>query len=189
MRPHPDDRVHRLTACAQGRSLLLTTLLPTSPKILLNTEIGDHGVLDTRRCGCRLGRLGFDQHLHTIRSFEKLTGGGVTFRTADLHHVLEDVLPRRFGGTLADYQLLEEQDPHGLPRYRLVVSPEVGPVDERVLVGALLEELARLRRPYPFMVDQWAQGRAVLVSRERPRLTARGKLLPFHTLGPHGLPR
>jgi hypothetical protein len=163
-------------------SLLFTALLPSCPKLALNVEIGDSGTLVERACGCGLGRLGYHQTLHTVRSFEKLTGEGATIRVADLYRVMEEALPRRFGGTAADYQLLENETPRGLPSYALLVSPEVGPLDERALVTALLEELGRLRRPYPFMVAQWARADAVRVCRERPRPTARGKVLPYRTL-------
>jgi hypothetical protein len=163
-------------------ALLLTALRPASPKVLLNAEIGDHAVLETRRCGCLFDELGYHQHLHTIRSFEKLTGEGVTFVRADLFHLLEHVLPARFGGSLADYQLVEEQDGRGLPRYTLLVTPELGPLDEKRLVAEFLEELAKLKSPYRFMVNQWAQTDAVQVKRIRPMVTERGKQLPFRTL-------
>ena len=128
--------------------------------------------------------LGYGRHLHGIRSFEKLTGEGATIHVADLQEVLEEVLPRRFGGTSTDYQLLEEQTSGGLPRYVFLVSPEVGAIDERALVRVFREEVGRLRRPYPFMLDQWTQGDAIRVRRERPRFTGRGKLASFRTLGP-----
>jgi hypothetical protein len=65
--------------------------------------------------GCLFDELGYVQHLHTIRSFEKLTGLGVTVAGGDLFHLLEEVLPRRFGGAVGDYQLVEAQDARGLP--------------------------------------------------------------------------
>ena len=49
------------------------------------------------------------RHLHTIRSFEKLTAGGMTFVDTDVVRVLEEVLPRRFGGGPIDYQLIEDE--------------------------------------------------------------------------------
>ena len=165
-------------------ALLLTTFRSASPLVLLNAEIGDYAQLETRRCGCRFDELGYLQHLHTIRSFGKLTGDGVTFFDADVLHLFEAVLPRRFGGTLADYQLVETQTAEGLPRYELLVSPELGPLDEPTLVAGFLEELARLRRPYPFMASQWARSGALRVRRARPEPGARGKVLPFRTLGP-----
>jgi hypothetical protein len=179
-------RPRELASGDTGEALLFTALLPSCPKLALNVEIGDTGTLVERACGCGLGRLGYAQMLHTVRSFEKLTGEGATIRVADLYRVMEEALPRRFGGTAADYQLLESETPRGLPSYELLVSPHVGPLDERALVAALLEEVGRLRRPYPFMVAQWARADAVRVRRERPRPTARGKVLPYRTLAPGG---
>lgn len=165
-------------------ALLLTTFRSASPLVLLNAEIGDYAHLETRRCDCRFDALGYHQHLHTIRSFGKLTGDGVTFFDADVLHLFEAVLPQRFGGTLADYQLVETQTAEGLPRYELLVSPELGPLDEPALAAGFLEELARLRRPYPFMTEQWARSGALRVRRAQPEPGARGKVPPFRTLGP-----
>lgn len=167
------------------RPLLLTALRPACPKVLLNTEIGDSAVLETRRCGCLFDEVGYVQHLHTIRSFEKVTGFGVTFAGSDLIRVIEDVLPRAFGGGVTDYQLIERQDARGLPRYTLLVSPSVGAVDERAVVDAFLEGLAGLRSHYRYMVNLWTQSEGILgVERRQPVPTARGKMLPFRTLGP-----
>lgn len=178
--------IQRPRALADGSvvdALLLTSLRTASPKVLLNAEIGDHAVLETRPCGCGLDRLGYTQHLHTIRSFGKLTGDGVTFVGADVLRLLEEVLPERFGGRAGDYQLVEEQTGQGLPRYRLLVSPDVGPVDARALAGAFLAELGRLRRPYGFMADQWARAGTLEVARRHPEPGARGKVPAFRTLG------
>jgi hypothetical protein len=167
-----------------GAPLLITSLRPTTPKILLNACIGDTGVLDTRRCDCLFDRIGFAQHLHSIRSTHKITGEGVTFLGPDITHVLEEILPRRFGGAPTDYQLVEQEGPSGLARYRLSVSPRVGPIDGRAVKEVFLAELARRRAPYPFMVEQWARAVELVVVRREPVLTSRGKLLPFRTLGP-----
>jgi len=174
---HPDNE-------QTADALLLTAIGSASPKVMLNAEIGDYAVLETRRCGCLFDELGYHRHLHTIRSSEKLTGLGVTFIGADVYRLLEDVLPRRFGGTPADYQLVEEQDAHGLPRCTLFVSPEVGDVDEKALVTEFLAELRKLRPQYPFMVNQWVEAGILRLVRRRPLPTARGKVLPFRTLGP-----
>jgi hypothetical protein len=164
-------------------ALLLTALRPACPKVLLNTEIGDYAVLETRRCGCLFDELGYFQHLHTIRSFEKVTGEGVTFLGADLLRLMEEVLPRRFGGNVGDYQLIEEQDDRGLSCYNLLVSPEVGAIDEKALVTTFLDELGRMKGSYRLMTGVWAQAKNLGVRRQHPLLTARGKVLPFRTLG------
>ncbi len=164
-------------------ALLLTALRPASPKVMLNTEIGDHAVMERRVCGCLFEELGYGQHLHTIRSFEKLTGAGVTFVGADIFHILEEVLPQRFGGTVTDYQLVETEDDRGLPRYHLLVSPDVGDLDERAVVVEFLKGLGKVRIQYRFMVNQWTDADVLRVVRRRPIPTGRGKMLPFHPLG------
>ena len=165
-------------------ALLLTAFRPACPKVLLNAEIGDYAVLETRQCGCLFDEVGYFTHLHTIRSFEKLTGIGMTILGGDLFRVLEETLPSRFGGAVTDYQLIEEQDANGLPRYMLLVSPDVGALDERRLVATFLDELGGLRSHYRFMTNLWREADIVRVQRRRPLPTARGKVLPFRTLGP-----
>jgi hypothetical protein len=162
-----------------GEALLLTSLRPACPKIMLNTEIGDSAVLEARRCGCLFDELGYFQHLHTIRSFQKLTAEGATILTADLYPLLETVLPGKFGGAPGDYQLIEEQNRSGLTRYCLVVSPRVGAVEAERLMQGFLEELGKLRDPYRLMIQMWLQARVLHVRREHPLATSRGKVLPF----------
>ena len=102
-------------------ALHLTTLLPSCPKLMLNVETDDYGVLSERDCGCPLGALGFRTHLHDIRSYEKLTSEGMSFLGGDLLTLVEELLPQRFGGGPADYQLVEEEV-GGLPKVSLVVA-------------------------------------------------------------------
>ena len=118
--PHPS-----LPASA----LYLTSLRPTTPFALLNVNFGDEGVLEPRDCGCPLQALGWMAHLHTIRSFEKLTAGGTSLLDVDIARILDELLPGRFGGRSADYQLVE--DAAGAPRLHLLVHPDVGPLDAR----------------------------------------------------------
>jgi hypothetical protein len=165
-------------------ALLMTTFRPASPLVLLNAEIGDYACVERRACGCRFDALGYRQHLHTVRSFGKLTGDGVMFLDADVIQVLESTLPRAYGGSLADYQLVESQSDQGLPSYELLVSPGLGRLDEQALGALFLEALGKRKRPYRFMVNQWVRSGAFRVRRAEPGTGARGKVLPFRTLGP-----
>jgi hypothetical protein len=162
-------------------AILLTGLRRAGPKVLLNVDIGDTACMTRRPCSCAFAEVGYDTHLSAIRSSEKLTGDGVTFLVADLLPLLEEELPRRFGGTAGHYQLVETRDEHGLPRYQLLVSPEVGALDERAVVDALLDALSVRRRAYGFMAEQWRQGRLLAVRRERPQPTSRGKVPAFRS--------
>ncbi len=164
-------------------ALLFTALRPACPKVLLNTEIGDYGVLETRRCGCVFDDFGYTRHVHTIRSFDKLTGEGMTFVGADLFNLMEAVLPQRFGGAAGDYQLVEEQDAEGLARYALLVSPEVGTVDDSEVIAVFLDGLAAKRKHYRYMATAWRDASLLRVERQRPIVTGRGKVFPFRTLG------
>jgi len=74
-----------------------------------------------------------------VRSFEKVTSGGMTFHDADLVRVLDQTLPARFGGGPLDYQLVEEEAADGQPRLRLRVDPVVGEVDLVAVAEAFLD--------------------------------------------------
>jgi len=160
-------------------TLCLTTLLPASPKLLINAEIDDYGVLDEHRCGCPLESLGLVRHLHTIRSVDKLTSEGMSFVGTDLLRLVEDVLPLRFGGDATCWQLVEE-DRDGLPAVELRVHPDVGPVDPEVVVATALEHLARVSAAHRMMAETWRRAGTLRVVREAPIATAAAKILPLH---------
>lgn len=161
-------------------AFLFTTLCATAPKILLNLETGDYGVLEERSCGCYLDHLGFGDHLSNIRSFEKLTSQGMTFLGSGLVNLLENVLPARFGGTSIDYQMLEEEDGAGQTHLYVLVSPDVGPVDEHDVESTVLTALSEGQDCNRMMTQIWLQSKTIRVKRVRPVTTARGKLLPLH---------
>jgi hypothetical protein len=161
-------------------AFLFTSLLETAPKIMLNVESGDYGLLEKRDCGCAFGALGLRDHITEIRSFEKLTGEGVTFVHTKVLRVLEEMLPRRFGGTSADYQLLEEEGHQGIVHLVLIVSPAIGPADEQELCRVFLEELGKGGPMDHEMAQVWSRAGTVQVRRQQPLATRAGKILPFH---------
>jgi hypothetical protein len=161
-------------------AFLFTSLLPSAPKILLNVESGDYGTVERRGCGCRLGTLGLTTHLGKIRSFEKLSGEGMTFVQTEFLRVLEEVLPAHFGGTSADYQALEEEGENGILQLLLLVSPRVGPVDEDRVRQTFLEELGRDGGFARLSAELWQRAGTVRVRRQWPVPTQAGKILPFH---------
>ena len=126
-------------------ALFLTTLSPHAPFIFLNVSMGDMAVLDRRKCGCAMKAAGWPTHLSRIRSFEKLTGSGMTFLDADVIRILEETLPGAFGGTPTDYQLLEEEGPEGDPILKLLISPSLGALDEARVREAFLPASAAAR--------------------------------------------
>ncbi len=158
-------------------ALLVSSLRPTAPIVLLNVSLGDRATLDSRACGCPLEALGWTTHLHTVRSYEKLTAGGMTFLDADVIRILEAVLPSRFGGAPTDYQLVEDEAATGAPSLRLLVRPEVGPVDPGALIEAFLDALAEESPAARVMAAQWREAGIVRVDRRAPVTTASGKIL------------
>ena len=157
-----------------------TSLLPAAPKILLNVESDDYGVVERRPCGCPLEAMGFAEHLREIRSFRKLTGEGVTLVGSEMVRILEEVLPARFGGNPLDYQLLEEEDERHFTRLSLIVSPRIPLVDEQAVIDAVLEALGRGSAAADVARAVWTQAKTLRVRRTEPISTARGKYLPLH---------
>jgi len=157
---------------------MFTSLSDLPPKIMLNVESDDFGELALRRCGCPLDAMGMHRHLANVRSFTKLTGEGSTLLGSECVRVLEEVLPREFGGRSIDYQLLEVEDSDHLTRLILLVSPEVGPVDERRVLERFISEV---RATTSRELRIWRQAETVQVIRRHPVATPRGKVLPFHT--------
>ena len=175
------QREREVASGARVGALLLTTLRPSAPKLLLNVESDDYGVIEERPCGCLFGRLGFTRHLHGIRSYDKLTSAGMTFVGDDAIALLDTILPARFGGAPTDYQLVEEEE-DGMPRVSVVVSPRVGELDEAEVIAATLEALAAGSDQKRMMTTVWKTGDTLKVVRREPHATASAKILPLHVL-------
>lgn len=161
-------------------ALLYTSLLPNAPRISLNVESDDYGVLEERSCGCPLEALGLLTHVRGVRSFKKLTAEGVTLVGSDMERVIESVLPARFGGSALDYQLAEEEDERGFTRIVIRVSPRLDIRDETELVRAVLDGLTEASISADLAGRLWSQANAILVRREEPRTGGGGKLMPLH---------
>ena len=185
---HPDE-VHVLLdnyavigggdSDAEEQPLLVTALHPFSPKILINADLADRAVIGRRRCDCLYDRMGCHATLHTIRSSDKITGYGVNIDVSDVAYVLEDALPRHVGGAVGDYQLIQEQDSNGLPRYSLFIDPRVGSVEPDTAKDRFYRELNRRRSYYGFMTAILQKEHALQIRRASPRRAGHGKLLPF----------
>jgi hypothetical protein len=151
---------------------------------LLNVSMGDVGELTRRRCTCPLERLGWTLHLRGIRSVEKLTAAGMTFLDVDVIHVLERVLPERFGGGPTDYQLVEEEGVDGTPRLRLLVDPRIGPVPSDAVIETFLAAIGDGRGAEKVMRLAWQDARLLRIERRSPLVTSAGKILHLHVSGP-----
>jgi hypothetical protein len=188
----PDDVhvLHDLVALIQpgpldpgllpAKAILVTTLRASAPLILLNVSLGDQAEIEDRPCGCPLERLGWTGHLHTIRSYEKVTTGGMAFLDVDVIRVLEETLPARFGGGPTDYQLVEEEAADGSPRVLLLVHPSVGPQDPEDVVAAFLEAIGGQSSANRVMSLQWRGAGWLRVERRPPEAAASGKILHLH---------
>lgn len=166
-------------------ALLLTSLRSSVPFIFLNVSMGDCATVTRRSCGCAAEALGWNTHLHSIRSFDKLTLGGMTFMDTDVVRILDEKLPRRFGGGPSDYQVAEEFAQEGHPRLRLLIHPRVGPVDKTEVSEAFLYELGSGSEANQLMVRQLREERFLEVERKEPYITSSGKILHlWTTLGP-----
>jgi hypothetical protein len=161
-------------------ALLVSSLRATAPLTLLNVSLGDRAVMVVRRCGCSLEHLGWVTHLHSVRSFEKLTAAGMTFLDTDVIRILEQVLPGRFGGSPTDYQLVEEEGDDGRPILRLLVHPDVGPVDGGAVAETFLAAVGDGSSAARIMSSAWRDAKLLRVERRPPLVTASGKILHVH---------
>jgi hypothetical protein len=165
----------------QGGALLVTSLAPSSPKLMLNVETGDTGIIEERSCGCPFEAIGFNQHLHSIRSSGKLTSEGTNFLGTELNTLIDEVLPGAFGGGPTDYQLVQEEQ-GGLTRVRLVVSPRLGPLDVEKVITTAVDFLGTRSPGHRIMIDFWVKGGTLRVDRREPYATSAGKVHPLHIL-------
>jgi hypothetical protein len=152
----------------------LTTLRRETPKVMLNVDAGDYGVVSRRRCGCPLEELGMHFHVHGIRNYEKLTTNGMHIVGSDILELVEDFLPRCHGGAPTDYQFVEESG-GAESRIAIVVSRRVPNLDEGALLGHVTAFLAGKSRAHRMMIRVWEQGGSLRVVRAEPHTTSTGK--------------
>lgn len=155
--------------------IFLTTLLTSTPKLMINVESGDSAGRTARRCGCVFEALGFTAHLENIRSYEKLTTEGMHFTGSALLRIVEEVLPARFGGDPTDYQLAEAEM-NGNRVVRIRMHPRLGDVAEEEVVGAVLASLAAGGAGDRMMADIWRQAKTLRLERRPPEVSAAGKI-------------
>jgi hypothetical protein len=162
-------------------SLLFTTILPISTYVLVNVEMEDCGVLEEASCGCELAAMGFTQQIRDVFSFGKLTGQGITLLGGDLIRVLEVSLPQRFGGTPADYQLVELDAADGAI-VELRVHPRIAMESTEAVRDVFLAEVRRLWGG-SLTARQWGQTGAVRVVSKEPLISGGRKINSLHLLG------
>jgi len=161
-------------------AFLLTSLSQFARKRLLNVEMGDYGVMEKLKCRCGYEKLGMADVVYNIRSFEKLTGEGMTLIGSDMVDVLEEDLPAMFGGSSTDYQLVEEEDEKGFTHMDILVTPSLGKLDEKKVIDAVYDGLRkRSKGGRDLSFEVWEDVGTIRVRREKPIVTKRGKLFSF----------
>jgi hypothetical protein len=158
----------------------LTGLLDSAPKVMLNYQSDDYGVVESGGCGCALEAYGYTTRLSRIRSYSKLVGEGVTLIGNEMLGILEEVLPARFGGTPLDYQMMEKEDAQGLTRLVLIISPRVEIRDNAEVIRVILDALGKSSSMAAAVRTIWQQAQTLQIERREPVATARGKVLPLH---------
>jgi len=162
---------------ADGCRLWLTAILGTGPKVAINVEFGDQAIVTRRRCGCPYEEIGFYTHLSRIRSAVRSTAEGTALPYAELSRISEDILPRLFGGSMIDYQWVEDEDPESgsLTRLWLRIAPRLGAMAEDRVLQAVLDAIGRPDGAHRFYAQLWGTAQTICVLRETPHTTAAGK--------------
>jgi hypothetical protein len=156
--------------------------VPFAPNVLVNVEMDDSGVLGPAQCDCPLKALGLTQQISDIFSYGKLTGQGMTLLGADLLQILEIGLPRRFGGTPTDYQLVEQEGANQT-EVELRVNPRVGAVSEEKVKSFFLAEMRKLYGG-TLSSRNWTQTNGFRVVLAEPYVARNtDKVHPLHLLG------
>ena len=159
-------------------AFLFSTLSTHAGKVMLNAELGDFGKIDVRSCDCLLGRVGMKVHVSNVRSFDKLTGEGMTL----VGSVLEDVigeLVERAGGRPDDYQFWESEEDDGLVRLTVAVSPNIQGLDEARFVEQILDKLREKGEGARIASQFWRQANTLRVVRAHPEMSKGFKILPI----------
>jgi hypothetical protein len=105
----------------------------------------------------------------------------MNFLGSEIHTLVEEVLPSRFGGVPTDYQFVEaERD--GLTRLELRVSPRLGPLDAAQVRDAVLGHLAAPGAPGEMMSEVLRLAETLQVERGDPHVTEAGKTLVLQPL-------
>jgi len=109
----------------------------------------------------------------------------MTVVDSDVIHVLDEVLPARFGGGPTSYQLVETTT-GGALSLELLVHPAVGRLDEAAIRDAFLQAIAALSPSGRVTALRWRADGLPRVERRPPLTTVTGKILHVHQRSPEG---
>jgi hypothetical protein len=172
IQPAKDKQINDLPPNA----LFISSILLSAPFVLINVSLGDQAILEKRSCGCPLGSFGWTTHIKKVRSFERLTCGGMTFFDSEIIPVLEEVLPAHFGGTAIDYQIIEKETDKGWPQLLLRVNSNIGPLDTNRVKEVFLDAIGSGSGAKRIMSLQWQSAGFLTVERRAPEATITGKI-------------
>jgi hypothetical protein len=166
-----------------ANALLVTSLRPSFGLVGLNVSPGDVAETFGRACGCSLDRDGWRLHLRALRSFKKLSAGGMTLLDSDLVPTLEQALPAAFGGGPTDYQLVEDQSSDGKARLCLLIHPRLGSVEPARARELFLSEVGRAGGAALVAALHWRAADLLRVERRAPYSARTGKIPLVHRPG------
>jgi len=166
---HDGQRLHPLA---------FTTLSPHTPRVLLNADLGDWGVLEHRSCDCQFGRAGMHLFVARITSPEKLTGEGMSLLSNDIDRIV-GTLVERAGGSPEDYQFEESHDARGLAVLTIALHPTLGGIDEGTFTRQIIEALRTRPGAGALAAAIWEDAGSVRIVRRAPELTRGHKQLPI----------
>ncbi len=163
-------------------SLCVTSLLPFAPRVLINVEIGDTGIVEKCRCRCSFSALGLDLQVRNIAAVSKVTAQGITISASDLVELLEETMCTRFGGRPGDYQLVEREGA-AQTEAELRVRPGVTAAPPHKILEFFLSETRRLYGG-SLSVLSWTHSGGIRVELAPPELAGTAKFRAVRLLGP-----
>lgn len=162
-------------------SLHITSLLSFAPRILINVEIGDTGVIEPATCHCGYSKLGYSLQVRDMAAISKLRGQGYSLRAPEIVQLLEEGLAQRFGGRPGDYQLAEVE---GKAQTEMVlrIHPRAGVKSPEEVLQFFLAECRRTWGGWNTILH-WTESNGVRVEVVEPVLAASGKFRAIRLLG------
>ncbi len=153
-----------------------TSLAEEAPRVLVNVENDDYGVIEDCDCPCVLGELGLRTRVRDIRGISKVVAAGVSLEGGTFDHLAEVALPTRIGGGPGDYQFVEEAEA-GHTVVVLNIAPGVGPVDEDEALAVVRDVITR--DEYGALAESVWGPQTLRVMRRAPHVTKAGKTLSY----------
>jgi hypothetical protein len=130
---------------------------PNTPKLLPNVERDGYGILEERRRGFSLYKLGYTLHVRQIRSVDKLTSEGMSFIGNDLARLFEKGLPAAFSA-----------------------SPSLGPLEHAVVLARVGRSLNRLPASSDDHGERWRRAGTLRLVRQVPIATGSSEVMALH---------